>query len=110
MKNIELIGSFDPGASLAADKDRDVREIYKGARRQLLEVRLKNSAILPKHKAAEPITVFCLSGSGTFRAGGDLEDAQKMTPGTLITLEPNVEHEAVAEPNLHLLVTKFREN
>lgn len=110
MKNIELVENFDLNASPEMEKDREVMEIYKGARRQLLEVRLKNGAVLPKHKAAEPITVFCLSGRGTFRAGQDLQDAQEMTPGTLITLEPNIEHEAVGEPDLRLLVTKFKEN
>jgi quercetin dioxygenase-like cupin family protein len=63
---------------------------------------------LSKHKANEPITVFCLAGSGTFRAGKDLEDRQKLVAGTLITLEPEIEHEVAAEPAIHILVTKFK--
>ncbi|CAN5446520.1 hypothetical protein BH18ACI1_BH18ACI1_24740 [soil metagenome] len=54
-----------------------------------------------------PIAVFCLAGSGTFRAGKDLEDEQKLEAGTLLTLEAEVEHEVVAEPEIHFLLTKF---
>lgn len=41
--------------------------------------------MLSKYKVSEPITVFCLAGSGTFCAGKDLEDEQKLVAGTLIT-------------------------
>jgi quercetin dioxygenase-like cupin family protein len=54
--------------------------------------------------------VLCLSGSGTFRAGSDLEDSQKLVPGTLITLETGVDHEVVGEPAVRILVTRFKDN
>jgi hypothetical protein len=37
-----------------------------------------------------------------------LEDRQKLVAGTLVTLEGGVEHEVVAEPEVSLLVTKFK--
>ncbi len=108
MKNIELIKQFELGTTPKSAKNRDAAKIYDNSRRQLLEVILQNGEILPKHKAAEPITVFCLAGNGTFRAGKDLEEDQKLTAGTLITLEAEIEHEVTAEPEIHILVTKFK--
>ncbi len=90
------------------EKDKDVRELFNGPMRRVVEVRLQNGAILARHKANEPITVFCVSGNGVFLAGPELDDSHAMRAGTLITLEAGVEHEVVADPRLHLIVTKFK--
>ncbi len=48
-------------------------------------------------------------------AGGILREMRQTTAdyvvpaGTLITLEAEIEHEVVAEPEIHILVTKFKE-
>ena len=109
LKNIELIKNFDPESKNDGDKDKVVNELFNGPFRRLIEVRLQNGAVLSKHKAKEPITVFCLSGTGVFLAGKYLEDSQELRAGTLITLEGGVEHEVVADPELHLIVTKFKD-
>ncbi len=108
MKNIELLASFDLNKIGEAKNPKEVKKIFDGARRQILSIELRDNEVLSKHKASEPITVFCLAGSGTFRAGKDLEDEQKLVAGTLITLEPEIEHEVTAEPAIHILVTKFK--
>jgi quercetin dioxygenase-like cupin family protein len=110
MKNINLLENFDLGRVASGEKGQEVRKVYEGPRRQILSIKLRGDAVLAKHKAAEPITVFCLAGSGTFRAGTNLEEAQKLAAGTLITLEPEIEHEVTAEPDIHILVTKFRQD
>lgn len=110
MKNIELIKNLELNVISAGEKSKEVKEIFNGARRRIVEVQLRGGEILAKHKAAEPITVLCLAGAGTFRAGADLSDEQRLEPGTLITLEAAVEHEVVPEPEIKLLVTKFKEN
>lgn len=109
MKNIELLQHLNLGEILETAKSIEVKEIFNGARRRLIEVKLRNGEVLAKHKAAEPITVLCLAGNGTFRAGADLSDEQALTAGTLITLEAGIEHEVVAEPAIDLLVTKFKD-
>jgi len=86
-----------------------LRELFNGARRRIVEVLLRGGETLARHKANEPITVFCLAGGGTFRAGRNLEDECRLIAGTLITLEAGIEHEVVAEPEIHILVTKFKE-
>ena len=107
MKYIELIGQFEPSGEFTSDKDIAARQIYKGARRQMTEIILRRNAVLSKHTASEPITVFCLAGTGKFLAGENLQEELRLEAGTLITLAADIEHAAVAEPELRLLVTKF---
>ena len=109
MKSIELLTNLTLGKISPGEKPKEVKEIFSGTRRHLIEITLRNKAILTRHKAAEPITVLCLAGNGTFRAGHDLEDEAKLAAGTLLTLAAAVEHEVVAEPELRLLITKFKE-
>ncbi|HEX8248632.1 MAG TPA: hypothetical protein VF599_10700 [Pyrinomonadaceae bacterium] len=108
MKNIEFIKTFSLGEIGESEKSKDVKEIFNGTRRRMVQVDLRRGEVLAKHKANEPITVFCLAGGGTFKAGPDLEDEQKLVAGTLITLEGGVEHEVIAESEISLLVTKFK--
>lgn len=104
---MQLLETFELGGSPVAEKDKVVRELFNGSRRRIIEIKLINNAVLTRHKAAEPITVLCLAGNGLFRAGVDLDDELPLRPGTFLTLEADVDHEAVAEPSLHLLVTRF---
>ena len=108
MGHIELLENFELGVLSGGGENKEVRKVFDGARRQIISVKLRGGEVLAKHKASEPITVFCLAGSGTFRAGKNLEDEQKLVAGTLITLEPEIEHEVVADPEIHILVTKFK--
>jgi len=110
MNLINCIANFELGIVSDGEKSKDVKEVFNGDRRLILEVILRKNDKLSKHKAAEPITVLCLSGSGRFLAGPELEESQELRPGTLITLEANVEHEVIAEPAVHILVTKFKES
>ena len=108
MKNIEFIANLALDKISATEKPKEAKQVFNGTRRQLLKIELRNNEVLSRHKAAEPITVFCLAGNVTFRAGRDLEDEQKLVAGTLITLAAEVEHEVTAEPDISLLVTKFK--
>ncbi len=110
MKQIKVIGNYKLGSEIDSEKDIQAHQIYKGSRRQIMEIKLRNNAVLSKHKASEPITVLCLSGNGKFLAGSDLEEEQLLKTGTLITLDSGIEHGAIAEPDLHLLVTKFKKD
>ncbi len=109
MKNIKLIQEFNFNDKIKTEKGIEVKELFNGFNRRIVEVKLTENKILSKHKAAEPITIFCLAGKGTFLAGKDLEEKQPLRAGTLITLEAEIEHEVIAEPELHILVTKFKE-
>ena len=108
LENTQFIKNFKLGKISKSEKSKDVKELYNGARRRIVQVDLRNNEVLSKHKANEPITVFCLAGTGTFRSGSNLENEQCLTAGTLVTLEGCIEHEVVAEPEITLLVTKFK--
>ncbi len=109
MKHIELLGELGADASGDEAKDKTVSQLYDGTFRRIVAVHLRNGATLSRHHADVPITVYCISGSGKFNAGTDLEDSQGLQTGTLITLEAGVEHEVIADPELHILVTKFKD-
>ena len=110
MKNIEAVVQLSFGGDMPEEKDKHVTEVFNGTRRRMVKVKLRHNAALTRHKSMEPITVLCLSGKGAFRAGPNLEDEQQLGAGTLLTLDAEVEHEVVAQPDLHLLVTKFKSN
>lgn len=107
MEHIKLIKDLSSDTSgLLGDKA--VEQIFEAPFRRLVEVRLRNNAVLSRHHAGVPITVYCVSGHGIFSAGKDLADEQVLSPGVLITLEPGIDHEVIADPELHILVTKFK--
>jgi len=110
MKHIELIQHFDLKNTTRSENDKQVNQLYAGAFRKIVEVRLQNGAMLARHKANVPISVYCLSGQGKFTAGKVLEDSQELRAGTLITLEADIDHEVTAEPDLHIIVTKFMDS
>lgn len=110
MKHIELIGELGADTAVQQANDKAVNQLYDGAFRRIVEVRLRNHAVLSRHHADVPITVYCVSGTGIFSAGADLEDSQDLQAGTLITLEAGVEHEVIADPEIHILVTKFKDS
>ncbi len=110
MKHIKLLGELGKSVDGEEAKDKSVDQLYDGAFRRIVAVRLRNSAVLSRHHADVPITVYCISGNGKFNAGGDLEDSQDLQAGTLITLEAGVEHEVIADPEIHILVTKCKDS
>jgi quercetin dioxygenase-like cupin family protein len=109
MGNITHIKDLDMRELPDTAPGKDVKEIFNSDRRRILDIALAGGSVLSKHKADEPITVLCLSGTGTFRAGRDLEESQKLVPGTLITLETGIEHDVTAEPAIRILVTRFKD-
>ncbi len=109
MKYIKFLENFEIGQIAENGKNKEVKKIFDGTRRQIVCVELRGGEILSKHQAKEPITVLCLAGNGTFRAGENLEDEQNLKAGTLITLNAEIQHEVTAEPAIIILVTKFKE-
>jgi quercetin dioxygenase-like cupin family protein len=107
MGQIELVRDFSLDRSQESEKDIVVKELFKGSNRRLVEVQLRNGAVLSRHNADVPITVQCISGTGTFSAGSELRESVTLHAGKLITLEAGIEHEVTAEPQLHILVSKF---
>jgi quercetin dioxygenase-like cupin family protein len=110
MKHIELIGELEPDGEIDQGNEKQISQLFDGPFRRIVGVRLRNNAVLSRHHADVPITVYCISGTGRFSAGPDLHEMQELRAGTLITLEAGIEHEVVADPELHILVSKFKDS
>ena len=94
MITIPLPTTIEPGA------DKQVTQLFTGPRRRIVQITLRNNAILAAHKAPVPITIQCIAGHGTLQG-------IELSPGTLATLEPNEEHEVRANPAVSILLTQF---
>lgn len=103
MKRIPLQTTIPEG------KDRQVDLLFEGPRRKLIQITLRNGAVLAKHTAPVPITIQGLAGKGTLFVG-DEREAVALEPGVLVTLEPNVPHEIQASPAVSFLLTQFTGN
>jgi quercetin dioxygenase-like cupin family protein len=87
----------------------EVTALFDGPRRKLIQVTLRDGGILKAHKAAEPITVMCVTGKGSFVEIGSGEEIC-LSPGVLLTVEAEVMHEVRAEPAVSILLTKFKQD
>lgn len=103
MKRIPLQTTIPEG------KDRQVDLLFEGPRRKLIQITLRNGAVLAKHTAPVPITIQGLAGKGTLFVG-DEREAVALEPGVLVTLEPSVPHEILASPAVSFLLTQFTGN
>ncbi len=101
------IYTFEP---TGADQVKRVGQVCDLPYCKVIKIDLKENAVLSRHKSSEPITILCLAGNGQFRAGTDLGKRTQMKPGVLISLNAGIFHEIVAEPEISILVTKFKWN
>ncbi len=100
MTVLALQSAIEPG------EDKQVVSLFAGPRRTLVQITLRNGATLKAHKAAVPITIHCVAGSGTLTVS-DPGAAVPLKPGVLVTLEPGVVHEIAAAPSVSVLLTQF---
>jgi quercetin dioxygenase-like cupin family protein len=89
-------------------KDTEVSLLFDGAKRKIMQITLRQNAVLKAHQAAEPITIQCVTGTGDLL---DLtkKETCKLSAGVLVTIEPEVIHEIRAMPEVSILLTKFKE-
>ena len=97
---------LDVRTEIGEGKDTEVRALFDGPRRKIIQITLRRDSILKAHKASEPITVQCVAGKGEFVEVA-AEKSCELTPGVLITVDPEVVHEVRAKPDISILVTKF---
>ena len=88
-------------------KEIESHLLFDGARRKIMQITLRRNAVLKAHKAAEPITIQCVAGTGELV---DIikNEIYKLAQGVLITVEPEVVHEVRALPEVSILLTKFK--
>lgn len=89
-------------------KDKEVTPLFDGERRKIVQITLRNKAVLEAHSAAEPITIQCIAGEGKLIVGQEKEEVD-LQKGVLVTIEPDVIHEIKASPKVSILLTKFKD-
>jgi len=90
-------------------KDIEISLLLDAARRKIMQITLRQNAVLKAHQAAEPITIQCVAGAGDL-IDVTRKEIYKLSPGVLITVEPEVIHEVRALPEVSILLTKFKED
>ena len=108
MNKIESVYQLNTDSLAADDGSVIFREVWNDSHSVGVELKIQAGAVLARHSALQPIKVLCLSGSGRFAAGEDLDSAAPLVSGTVIALEAAIPHEVTADTELHLLVTKFK--
>lgn len=93
---------------IAEGKDKQVDVLFEGPRRKIVQITLRHNAILDAHKAAEPITIQCIAGTGTLTVGEERKPLE-LVPGVLVTIEPDTIHEIRSQPSVSILLSKFAE-
>ncbi len=104
-KNMHVL---DLQKSIGAGKDKEIKPLFDGNRRKIVQITLRSNAVLEAHKAAEPITIQCIAGNGTLIVG-DKKEKVELKEGVLVTIEPNIIHEIRSAPEVSILLTKFTE-
>ena len=94
---------------IGAGKDTEISLLFDGARRKIMQITLRRDAILKAHQAAEPITIQCVAGAGDL-LDVSRKEIYKLSPGVLITVEPEVVHEVRGLPDVSILLTKFKKD
>jgi quercetin dioxygenase-like cupin family protein len=92
--------------AIGTGEDKHIEQLFNGPRRRLVQIILRNGATLDAHKAAVPITIQCVAGSGLLQVG-DAREIVELTPGVLVTIEPNIVHEIQARPAVSILLSQF---
>ncbi len=92
--------------NIAEGKDREVELLFEGVRRKLMQITLRNSAMLARHAVPVPITIQCIAGAGTLFVGEPRESVV-LSPGVFVTIEPGVVHEIESCPAVSILLTQF---
>mgnify|MGYP003408737986 FL=1 len=89
-------------------KDKEVTPLFDGDRRKIVQITLRNKAVLEAHSAAEPITIQCIAGEGKLIVGQEKEEVD-LQKGVLVTIEPDVIHEIKASPKVSILLIKLKD-
>jgi quercetin dioxygenase-like cupin family protein len=93
--------------TIGEGQDKQIDMLFAGPGRKLVQITLRNGAVLGAHKAPVPITIQCVAGCGTLSAGGEEQTKLQLIPGTLVTLEPDIVHQIAAQPDVSILLTQF---
>ena len=89
-------------------EDKEVKMLFKGERRKIVQLTLRNEMRLEQHSVEEPFILQCLAGKGELIIGdGETAESIELLPGTFVTVEANVMHDVVSQPAISILLIRF---
>jgi len=89
-------------------KDKEVKMLFKGERRKIAQLTLRNETRLESHSVEEPFILQCIAGKGELIIGeGGTAESIELLPGTYITVEANVIHDVVSQPAISILLIRL---
>lgn len=93
---------------IESGKDKEIKLLFEGARRKIVQLTLRNEMNLKWHSVSEPITIQCIAGEGEMLIKSeDQTDTLKLLPGTFITLDPLIDHDIIGKPSVSILLIRF---
>lgn len=101
-KVLDIKNEIDSG------KDKEIKMLFEGERRKIVQLTLRNEKNLRWHSVYEPITIQCVAGEGEMLINSeDQTDTIKLLPGTFITLDPLVDHDIIGKPSVSIVLIRF---
>ena len=91
-------------------KDKEVNMLFKGERRKIVQLTLRNEMRLEQHSVKEPFILQCIAGKGELIIGdGETAESIELLPGAFVTVEANVMHDVVSQPAISILLIRIPE-
>ncbi len=101
-KMLDIKNEIDSG------KDKEIKMLFEGTRRKIVQLTLRNEMNLKWHNVSEPITIQCITGEGEMLIKSEYQtDTLKLLPGTFITLDPLINHDIIGKPSVSILLIRF---
>lgn len=101
-KVLDIKNEIDSG------KDKEIKMLFEGERRKIVQLTLRNEMNLKWHSVPEPITIQCIAGEGEMLIKSEVQtDTLKLLPGTLITLDPLIDHDIIGKPSVSIILIRF---
>lgn len=88
--------------------EKEANVLYADGKTKLVNLILRKNKVLPAHKASVPVIIQCIGGVAELMLeNGTGIKKIDLLPGTMITLEANVQHSIVAKPSVSLLLFRL---
>jgi len=89
-------------------KDKEVNMLFKGERRKIVQLTLRNETRLEQHSVKEPFILQCIAGKGELIIGdGETAESIELLPGAFVTVEANVLHDVISQPAISILLIRL---
>ncbi len=106
---INVYKMFEVKQEIAKDIDKEFNLLFQGHNTKVAQIILQNGNRLKPHSAEETILVQCISGTGElFIENKRIKEKILLTPGIVVSIEPNILHDIIGTPTISVLLTMFK--